>query len=388
MYTRHFYNTNEVRAALQYSIHKHRTLESFFWLKELDDSKDTSIQAVLFNSWFHSVGLSDLNVLSMILKNDYINAVHTLSCNTNRSGGLKLYYLHGLTNYSVKKIPPFKLHPTINSDNAEISKQTRAILLNNKQAAWHLSKHNWSNDIIKNLINFKCSGAVKTVLEDLLNYTHPYKWMVRCAIICILCMKQEDLKNAFPIPKVVRSEIHTEIYKWNQYFGFRAGRIYSIPKECLYGKTIRGSMTYCETNIKELYDHNNLLKGQAVYHDILTRFDSYEAFMDNTDVYEVFITNYFPDDIPDEWSLEEQLKSHGNGVNQSSDVPILRRYIHRWSVISDTTVSTQDKQMLEKIITELQPSCISYDFESTFDTMYRENISLMSMKQLEDSLPL
>jgi hypothetical protein len=121
-----------------------------------------------------------------------------------------------------------------------------------------------------------------------------------------------------------------------------------------------------------------------VYDEILQRFGSYETFMDNTDAYEVFCTNYFPNDIPDEWSLEEQLKSHGIGVNQSSDLPVLRRYMHRWSVIGDG----KDKQMLEKIITDLQEYCISYDFESTFDTMYQKNISCWSMKQLQESLTL
>jgi hypothetical protein len=373
-----------VRAALQYSLHKQRTVESFFWLKELDDTKDSSIQGILFNSWFHSVGLSDLNVLSMILKNDYMNAVQTICSNDVRTKGLKLYYLHGLTNHSVKKIPPFKLDPTITTGNVEVDKLTRSIMLNNTLAAWHLSKQNWSNDIIKNLYNYKCSTAVKILLDELLNYTHPYKWMVRCAIICIVCMTREELRSAFPLTKRVKPEIHDEIYKWNQHYGFRSRRIYSIPKDCLYGRTIRGGMTYCQTNIQELYDHNNLIKGQAVYDEIIQRFGSYETFMDNTDVYEVFCTNYFPNDIPDEWPLEEQLKSHGIGVNQASDVPVLRRYIQRWSVIGDG----KDKQMLEKIITDLQEYCISYDFESIFDTMYQKNISCWSMKQLEESLTL
>ena len=381
LYTRHFYNSNEVRAALQYSIHKNRFVEAFFWLKELDDSKDTSIQAVLFNTWFHSVGISDLNVLSAILKNDYYNAVQTL-CRSTGSGGLKLYYLHGLTDHKVKKIPPFKLHHIIQTNNLELDNLTRAILIHNTLSAWHLSKNNWSDEFIKNLAEAKLNPECKELVSLLMNYTYPYKWMVRCAIICILCMTKEQLKSCFPPPKLVNPEMNDEFYTWNRYFGFKARRIYSIPKECLYGRTIRGGMKYTQTNIKELYDHNNLLKGQKVYDDIVQKYGSYEAFVDDDTIYDIFCTNYFPNDIPDEWSLEEQMKSHGIGVNQECDTPMLRRYINRWSL-----VSPEQTQMLEKIIKDLQKSCTSFDFESTFNSMYENKASIWSMVGIEDSLP-
>jgi hypothetical protein len=39
---------------------------------------------------------------------------------------------------------------------------------------------------------------------------------------------------------------------------------------------------------------------------------------------EDFYDTYFPNDIPDEWSLKEKLKSHGPGVDCSNGAPLSR----------------------------------------------------------------
>jgi hypothetical protein len=37
------------------------------------------------------------------------------------------------------------------------------------------------------------------------------------------------------------------------------------------------------------------------------------VYFPDDDVYEAFMDKYFPDDIPDEWSVADQQKSHGRG---------------------------------------------------------------------------
>jgi hypothetical protein len=44
------------------------------------------------------------------------------------------------------------------------------------------------------------------------------------------------------------------------------------------------------------------------------------------DKMEEFYDQYFPDDIPDEWSKEDKLKSHGDGVLGPSDKPNIKKY--------------------------------------------------------------
>jgi hypothetical protein len=48
------------------------------------------------------------------------------------------------------------------------------------------------------------------------------------------------------------------------------------------------------------------------------------------DHFQQFYATYFPDDIPDEWSLEDQQKSHGHGALIGSEVPNYRKYAEKW----------------------------------------------------------
>jgi hypothetical protein len=45
---------------------------------------------------------------------------------------------------------------------------------------------------------------------------------------------------------------------------------------------------------------------------------------------EAFYDLYFPDDIPDEWSRQDQEKSHGFGCLINTEVPNYQKYIDRW----------------------------------------------------------
>jgi len=403
MYTRHFYRSDEVRAALQYAIHRSRTVEALFWLKELEDSYDTSVKDVLFSSWFHSVGLTDLGVLEKILKSeDTYSVVCTMCSNSIKSGELKLHYLNALTIENAAKIPPFKLDPLLHNKSKDLENLARVVLLHNKTSALKLSKNSWCDSWIKHIANYKCSSREKELVDLLMNYKHKYKWYVRCAIICILCMTNLEVSTAFPECTKLSVESAKILGGWDNCVGRKIRRVYAIPQECLYGLTFRGAMTYSQTNISELYDYENLLKNMHVYSSILRGYGSYEAFLEDIEGYDMFITTYFPDDIPDEWSLTDQMKSHGIGVNQPTDTPNLRRYIARWSQISDV-----QKPMLAKILKDLQPHCTTYDFESTFHELYakdykavlaqKDSIALKdslytqnmwAFKSLRDSLPL
>ena len=91
----------------------------------------------------------------------------------------------------------------------------------------------------------------------------------------------------------------------------RLARIYAIPDECLYGLTQRGRMCRTEGTLKELYMIQELL------HDGI---EDLEAFYART----------FPDDIPDEWSLLDQRKSHGPGVLRTGEGITLAKLGRIW----------------------------------------------------------
>jgi hypothetical protein len=103
------------------------------------------------------------------------------------------------------------------------------------------------------------------------------------------------------------TEFVSEIQFWKTLITKRKRRIYTIPKECLYGRTYRGTMTYQESNDEELHEPPYILQNQQIYHSIIEKYGSYKRFYEE-DEYDDFMNWYFPDDIPDEWSLEDRKK--------------------------------------------------------------------------------
>jgi hypothetical protein len=107
---------------------------------------------------------------------------------------------------------------------------------------------------------------------------------------------------------------------WTPLIGTRKARIYEIPIEALTTTTTRGSLSSRYTNIGELRDPvPSLFEGCAWWRARLEEVGATQdeetgaVIFPNDDVLETFYANYFPDDIPDEWSMEDQLKSHGRG---------------------------------------------------------------------------
>jgi hypothetical protein len=153
--------------------------------------------------------------------------------------------------------------------------------------------------------------------------------MIRCIIVALCCFYEKfyvknDTLNDLDIDSQIKIKVLEKL------FGKRKRRELSIPKDCLYGMTFRGTRTYDQNNITELYDPENLLMNQMISDEIISQYQTYENFKAHDDEYESFFDNYFPDDIPDEWSLMDQQKSHGIGVNQKCDTPNIRRYFNRW----------------------------------------------------------
>lgn len=107
---------------------------------------------------------------------------------------------------------------------------------------------------------------------------------------------------------------------WTPLIGKRTGRVYEIPTEALTPTTTRGALSIKYTNIGELRDPvPSLFEGCAWWRSQLEQIGATQddetgaVVFPNDDVLEAFYATHFPDDIPDEWSLDDQLKSHGRG---------------------------------------------------------------------------
>jgi hypothetical protein len=111
--------------------------------------------------------------------------------------------------------------------------------------------------------------------------------------------------------------------------GRRDRRVYSIPSACLYGTTLRGRSKWAQNNFTQLYNVEKYLVGCPFWDEVLEEYadvEDGEIKWKSDDKLEEFYEKYFPDDIPDEWSKKDQLKSHGDGVLGPTDKPNIWKY--------------------------------------------------------------
>jgi hypothetical protein len=382
MYTRHIYRIDEVKSALQYSIHNKRIDESIFWTKELYDSDEFDILTeVLFSSWFYSIGIGNLEILEKILntniqdEDELLKLVYamTLLKDSMRDCTLPIVFLTGLTNInSSAHNVYFDMPELLKQDNSKIDTFIRTTLLGKYISAWkqfiNLDQENI--ELLKNICVIKHNKNILEIIEQLCTLETVNSLYIKCAIICILCTNKTVLEKSNGGIREIDHSIEEKVQNYTNLFGRRGRRIYEIPKECLYGKTKRGGMTYYDTNLHELYDPDYIVENSKIIGTILENFDSYEEFIQDSDNLETFYTSYFPDDIPDEWSLECQKKSHGFGVNQKTDKPILRRYFTRWVNLKSNCQIWDKETIVSRSFEQLSHNFDDYYFEKKMFELY------------------
>jgi hypothetical protein len=130
-------------------------------------------------------------------------------------------------------------------------------------------------------------------------------------------------------PLILR-ELDEEAKEWlKERSGLRkTDRVFEIPYMCLYGMTIRGSLSQKETTLSEIRNiESNLLQGGWWLERLKTEYSELATDEDR----ERFYDTEFPEDIPDEWPLADQQKSHGCGAAVADGVaPSVPRVLERW----------------------------------------------------------
>lgn len=399
MITRHFYKIEDASAALQYAIHKKKPYEAVYYAKELFEYKDV-LQKTLFMSWFYSIGLSDINYIKYI-KNPSLEFVFKMASSESRNSTLFYMFMNGALHkeYKTKK-SLIKLSKSLIQENQDIDAWIRNTLFNKYLESWQISLKIWDDDsfipMVHQFIITKFDNP--TLIQEMIEYIYEIESVDilyrRCAIIGILCMNDSDINTS--VDKSVTCDLNLYLEYWNSVYGKRKGRIYTLPNECFYGKTKRGTMKKDETNIEELYDPIRLIQNQSIYKEILNVFETFEAFQNDYNQYEAFFDYYFCDDIPDEWSLEQQMKSHGYGILEKDEKPNLQKYIDTW-------IDNKAKNYIDNpshIITEYSKKYVtdSYDFEDSImkkyvlnkttnnDVLNNTSLSMKSLQTVLDTL--
>lgn len=261
--TKRFYRLDEVRAAFLYCLKQRRFKESFFWLQELEEScYGGEARRLLFVSWFMCIGLARVSWL-----------VEWSAISTTREGRYKLCW------------------------------QLMRCSERDSSLWWLLwcgcldipSGYSKLIDTWKSRTYDEPHVGFNGLEHDMRSY-NIFADATCCALNCV-------------IPKSSWADVSQnepdEIEEWSD-----TERPFEIPYLCLYGMTWRGCGGDTTDEINECSLTSPYWKARAVFTTDHEKEDFYDT--------------YFPNDIPDEWSLKEKLKSHGPGVDCSNGAPFSR----------------------------------------------------------------
>jgi hypothetical protein len=355
--SKHLYTLDEVQASLLFSTTKNTPNEAVFWCKELIDSGCVSESiSTLFQSWLWYSGpyriqwlIDTWNTLRSdeLSENDILLATYRL-CNIPlnlRDTSLWHILVSGIHDKCPDRVT-YKTPPNwkLGDDNIETC-FIRAIYQGKGQTAWWIAQYVDDATIWKNLywiVNnvYKthkesyniCFEALKGY-DQLLGYkTDEYDRIVLCMAILCVCINPSIQNRSFT-PQIgeIDNLCIAHIEEMDKLSGKKGRRLYPILKGNLYGTTLRGHMKWTNNNLSTLYNiEKSFIQDRCPYWDEALEKYAYiseKAIQWKSDEeMETFYSIYFPDDIPDEWSKDEQLKSHGDGVLGPNDKCNIKKY--------------------------------------------------------------
>jgi hypothetical protein len=327
MYTRRLYYIDEVRSAFLYSIKQKRILETFFWLEELEDSNyGIEARRLLFIAWMMWTGISSLEWL------------HLWSISgTTREGRLNLCWK--LMRLTCRDTTIWNLLwlPFAGSDKPLLER-------------WNFMRQLDSEKFWETIVNSSESEKLDAIYEALQINMKYCNIFAKCTAFVI--MTCEHPKDCWKELSTKEYSDMKEIAEWKKITNIRKARIYSIPYDCLFGMTWRGTGVCTLENLREL-SYKDLQESPSW--KALCKAETDEDIVAFWDTH----FNWTSCDHPSEWSLSDQKKSHGDGSTGATAT--LERWWRNWS-LSDTTDivlkkyinnlkgNTDGKSVLERLV--------------------------------------
>lgn len=361
MLTRHLYRFDEVRAALLWCIVHRRTTEGLFWAQELLDSGcHTELFQVLFEGWLWSVGISRMEWFRQfwilfekpdVDEDELRLLVNGLLRLPMRDSTVLQLLLHGPL-HSVERLPPTpktdQFLPLISTVTDTDLKQSlvRYFRVGKVKSAWILAcqlckeegDQAWWDFLSRyELVSFGCPSVRQCFegFQKLCDSLFPEDPTIRLAcqatsIAFLSLSPSQQTKSIYALDALpIDSHSASSLAEWKSMEGRRKRRVYAPPPDCLSWVTSRGCNPYTKTTIKEIRSLTiDILqeKGCPFWQSVL---EETNPWLDD-DTFEEFWDTYFPDDIPDEWSLDDQKKSHGPGILRPNEPASLGKLVYKW----------------------------------------------------------
>jgi hypothetical protein len=341
MFTRHLYEADEVIAALKWCMRQGRIQEALFWCLELIESEmEDTLKDTLYSCWLWYFGISRLSALSSLHQENYLEFVYgcTRLAKESRDRSILVLLLYATIDQEIPDRPSFFpcLQPLFEKENcSDLEKAFLSSVYQGKsRLAFDLSRPLWQEnssrvfELLNQLQLLKHNNSSLAECLTLLEFQPEEVWGSRACAVAAVCLNKKGLVHSLkPLETQLSEPLLKTIQEWKTLIGRRKRRIYPIPYECLYKITERGSQSNKETTLHKLYTlSDQTLMGCPFWNRVL---EEEVPWLDD-ERKESFYELYFPDDIPDEWSKEDQEKSHGWCCLINNEVPNHKKYIERW----------------------------------------------------------
>ena len=361
--TRNLYELDEVVSALQVCLRRGYG-RAAFWLWELVVSKEETLALTcLTDAWLRGGGGYDPQLLTLQLTDigwpeRYVRIAAAIKTARDRNA------TRFLNETAVDPSRPY-VTPLAASEKARQRRQERSAAFvaslstdepidKNEAANWWISfdaacrQHHprdaiWllqavqpilSADAIWSAIQIAARGSLLTknaieLLKGAPILTEPtHQVLAQANAVLLLCTTTKERETTMIQKPTELLSYRREWATWSSMVGRRKARIHSIPAEALHGSTTRGAIPFKYTNITDVRDPVTLLSDGCTFWRLALQEAGVTideetqaiAFPDD-DAIEAFYQRYFPDDIPDEWSAEDQAKSHGRGCQDTAAAP-------------------------------------------------------------------
>lgn len=302
--SRHLYELDEVTSALQTCLRK-RWPRAHFWLWELiqSDEQDLAIDT-LQNAWI-LYGRDFQAVDQPTDQESWILLLRRIEQDIQKTK-------HDAVFYMLNRTDEVSLDQEVTPTN--FATQLKAACSENKKRV--------ALRLLKEAIKILTNDEIDKIIGNGYDSEDPeIRLALQAGAVLALCPvpmpeKDNEKENDVATPYIRRTWA-----SWTPLIGTRKARIYEIPTEALTPTTTRGSLAVRYTNIGELRDPvPSLFEGCAWWRARLEEAGATQdeetgaVVFQSDDALEAFYAAHFPDDIPDEWSLEDQLKSHGRGL--------------------------------------------------------------------------
>jgi hypothetical protein len=337
MLTRNLYDLQEVKASLIYSMLIRKLRESLFWAQEILASEcGWELGEVLIEFWLQYCCPYDMTLPVAIKALEYDGdmdkkfvavMMRLLDAQTGENKLLEIY-VEGFYTYPFPcyKFRPKKEDIPFGKTLAEKSGIPAGISLKIRDAlqkgqvsrAWHIAFHGNKDqhfDVGK-LIPLLAEDIPAKTIDCLLELSGIVEYKIHAYIACFLMIGLSDAEKARAKKK---TDIETDnipglmlsVSSWLKKQGKRSARVHAIEQRALYGLGSKAELT-------DLYNiYPRLAEATPFWQRIVAGYD----LADDTKK-EEFYDTWFPNDIPDEWSLEDQQMSHRTNKIESEDDPL------------------------------------------------------------------